>query len=95
MKKESPESLPVTILYWDYDICEKFLQKLNVNHTESQSIKKSTRKQRESKDGKNRLTSTSAHKIFIRKKNFDTLYKQLDKPFNEQTESVKQLYFTV
>ena len=53
MKKESPESLPVTILYWDYDICEKFLQKLNVNHTESQSIKKSTRKQRESKDGKN------------------------------------------
>ena len=90
IKKESPESLPVIILYWDYDICEKFLQKLNVNHTESQSIKKSTRKQRESKDGKNRLTSTSAHKIFIRKKNFDTLYKQLDKPFNEQTESVKQ-----
>ena len=26
----------------------------------------------------------------IRKKNFDTLYKQLDKPFNEQIESVKQ-----
>ena len=38
---------------------------------------------------KSRLTSTSAHKNFIRK-NFDTLYKQIDKPFNEQTESVKQ-----
>ena len=37
-----------------------------------------------------RLTSTSPHKIFIRKKNFDTLCKQIDKPFNEQTESVKQ-----
>ena len=36
------------------------------------------------------MTSTSAHKIFIRKKNFDTLYKQIDKPFNEQIESVKQ-----
>ena len=35
------------------------------------------------------MTSTSAHKNFIRK-NFDTLYKQIDKPFNEQTESVKQ-----
>ena len=39
---------------------------------------------------KNRLTSTSAHKIFIRKKNFDTLYKQIYKPFNELIESVKQ-----
>ena len=39
---------------------------------------------------KNRLTSTSPYKIFIRKKNFDTLYKQIDKPFNEQIESVKQ-----
>ena len=60
----------------------------------SQSIEKSKRKQRESKEWKehrkNRLTSTSAHKIFIRKKNFDTLYKQIDKPFNEQIESVKQ-----
>ena len=36
------------------------------------------------------MTSTSAHKIFIRKKNFDTLYKQIDKRFNEQIESVKQ-----
>ena len=36
------------------------------------------------------MTSTSAHKIFIRKNNFDTLYKQIDKPFNEQIESVKQ-----
>ena len=36
------------------------------------------------------MTSTSAHKIFIRNKNFDTLYKRIDKPFNEQTESVKQ-----
>ena len=39
---------------------------------------------------KNRLTSTSPNKIFIRKKNFDTLNKQIDKPFNEQIESVKQ-----
>ena len=44
MKKESPEYLPVTILDWDYDICGQFLQKLKVNHPESQSIKKSTRK---------------------------------------------------
>ena len=39
---------------------------------------------------KNRLTSTSTHKIFIRNENFDRLYKQIDKIFNEQTESVKQ-----
>ena len=101
MEQELPESLPVTKLNWDYDICEhasiskhKFLQKVKVNHTESQYVEKSTRKQRESKEWKehrkNRLTSTSAHKIFIRKKNFDTLYKQIDKPFNEQIESVKQ-----
>ena len=101
MEQELPESLPATTLDWDYDICEhpsiskhEFLQKLKVNHTESQSIEKSTRKQRESKEWKehrkNRLTSTSALKIFIRKKNFDTLYKQIDKPFNEQIESVKQ-----
>ena len=101
MEPELPESLPVTKLDWDYDICEhasiskhEFLQKLKVNHTESQSVEKSTRKQRESKEWKehrkNRLTSTSAHKIFIRKKNFDTLYKQIDNPFNEQIESVKQ-----
>ena len=49
-----PDSLPVTKLDWDYDICEhasiskhEFLQKLKVNHTESQSVKKSTRKQME------------------------------------------------
>ena len=57
MEQEFPESLPVTTLDWDYEICEyapiskhEFLQKLKVNHTiESQSIEKSTRKQRESK----------------------------------------------
>ena len=38
---------------------------------------------------KNRFTSTSAHAIFIRKK-IDTLYKQTDKPVNEQIESLKQ-----
>ena len=38
---------------------------------------------------KNRFTSTSAHAIFITKK-IDTLYKQIDKPFNEQIESLKQ-----
>ena len=94
MKQEFPESLPVTTLDWDYNICEhasiskdQFLQKLKVSHTESQSIEKSTRKQRESKG----LTSTSAHKIFIWKiRNFDKLFKQTDKPFNEQIDSVKQ-----
>ena len=61
------------------NICEhasiskhEFLQKLKVNPTKSQSIEKSTRKQRKSKEWeenrKNRLTSTSAHKISIRKK---------------------------
>ena len=66
------------LLDWDYDICEhasilkhEFLPKLKVDHTESQSIKKRTRKQRESKEWKehrkNRLTCTSARKIFIRK----------------------------
>ena len=33
------------------------------------------------------MTSTSAHKIFIRKRN---LNKQIDKPFNEKIERVKQ-----
>ena len=49
MEQEFPESYPVTTLDWDYDICEhasiskhEFLQILNVNHTESQSIEKST-----------------------------------------------------
>ena len=100
MEQDFPESLPVTTLDWYLNICEhgsvskhEFFQKLKVTHTESQSIEKRTRKQRESKEWKeyrkNRLTSTSAHKILIRKKYFDT-YKQLDKPFNEQIESVKQ-----
>ena len=68
------------LLPQDYDICEhasiskhEFLQKLKVNHTDSQSIEKSTRKQRESKEWKehrkNRFISTSVHKVFIRKKN--------------------------
>ena len=59
MEQEFPESLPVTTLDWDYEICEhapiskhESLQKLKVNHTESQSIEKSTRKQRESKECK-------------------------------------------
>ena len=54
MEQELPESLPVTTLDWEYNICEhasiskhECLQKLKVTHTESQSIKKSTRKQRE------------------------------------------------
>ena len=53
MEQEFPKSLPVTKLDWDYDICEhasnskhEFLQNLKVNHTEDQSIEKSTRKQR-------------------------------------------------
>ena len=49
-------------------------------------LKKSTRKQKESKEWKehrkNRLTFTSDHKIFIRKKNLNALCKQLHKPFN-------------
>ena len=101
MEQDFPESLPVTTLDWDFNICEhgsvskhEFLQKLKVTHTESHSIEKRTRKQRKSKEWKeyrkNRLTSTATHKILITKKNFDTLYKQLDKPLNEQIENVKQ-----
>ena len=57
MEQELPESLSVIKLDWDYDICEhfsilkhQFLQKLKVNHTESQSVEKSKIKQRESKE---------------------------------------------
>ena len=70
----------------------EFLQKLKVNCNETQSTEKSTRKQRESKEKKehrkNRLTSTSAHKSLHYTKT-DTLYKQINKPFNEKIESVK------
>ena len=59
MEQEFPESLPVTALDWDYNICEhnsiskhEFLQKLKVSHTESKFIEKSTRKQSESKEWK-------------------------------------------
>ena len=41
------------------------------------------------KHRKDRLTSKSVHKIFTRK-NFDVLYKQIGKYFNEQIESIKQ-----
>ena len=79
MAQDFPKSLPVTITDWDVNICKhgsaskhEFLQKLKVTHTESQSLEKRTRKQRKSKEWKeyrkNRLTSTSAHKILIRKK---------------------------
>ena len=79
MEQKFPESLPVTKLDWEYDTCEhaliskhEFLQKLKVNHTESQFIKKNKRKQSKSKEWKahrkNRLTSTSTHKISIRQK---------------------------
>ena len=51
---KNPESLPLTTLDWNYDVCKhtsiskhEFLRKLKVTHTESQSIEKSTRKHRE------------------------------------------------
>ena len=60
MEQELPKSLPVTKLNWDYDICEhasiskhKFLQKVKVNHTESQYVEKSTRNKGNQKNGKN------------------------------------------
>ena len=38
------------------------------------------------------MTLTLAHKIFIKKNYFhNTFYKQIDKSFNEQIESVKQV----
>ena len=59
LEQELSESLPVTTLDWDYDICghasiskHDFLQKLKVNHTDSQSIKKSTANKRKSKEWK-------------------------------------------
>ena len=79
--------------FWEYALVskQKFKQKLKVTDSESQSAEKSIRKQRISKEWKkhrkNRLTSTSVHKIFIRKMNFDTLRKQVGKPFNEEIES--------
>ena len=101
--EEFPDCLPVISLDWDFNIFEnassekkELLQTLMITHIESQVIEKTTRKQRESIEWqqyrKNRLTSTSAHKVFIRKKNFNTLAKQLNnpKPFNEQIEIVKQ-----
>ena len=45
MEQDFPESLSVTTLDWDFNICEhgsvskhEFFQKLKVTHTESQSI---------------------------------------------------------
>ena len=95
--EQLPDYLPVVLLDWNFKIFENvtpeknnFLQTLMITHTESHIIEKSTRKQRESKEWqqyrKNRLTSTPAHKVFIRKKNFDMEAKQLhnSKPFHEQ-----------
>ena len=96
MEQDFPESLRVTTLDWDFNICEhgsvskqEFFQKLKVTNTESQSIEKRTRKQRESKEWKE-YRKKQIDFYISPKKNFDTLYKQLDKPFNEQIESVKQ-----
>ena len=79
MEQEFPESLPVTKLDWDCDICEhasiskhEFLQNLKVDHAESQSIDKSTGKQREPKEWNQhrvkKMTSTLARNISIRRK---------------------------
>ena len=60
MEQEHPKSLPVTKIDWDYDIFEhalilkhEFLQKLKVNHTESQPIQKSTKNKGNQKNEKN------------------------------------------
>ena len=59
-EQEHPKSLPVTKIDWDYDIFEhalilkhEFLQKLKVNHTESQPIQKSTKNKGNQKNEKN------------------------------------------
>ena len=78
-KEQLPDYLPVVLLDWNFKIFENvtpeknnFLQTLIIRCTESQIIQETTRKQRESKEWqqfrKNRLTSTSAHKVFIKKK---------------------------
>ena len=55
MEQESPESLRLTTLDWDYDVRDydvanskhELLRKLKVTYTESQSIERSIRRQRE------------------------------------------------
>ena len=69
----------------------EFLQNMRVKHETILRVSLS-RKVQESKGNQRngKIDLTSAHKVFIRKKNFDTLYKKIDKLFNEQIESVKQ-----
>ena len=85
--------LPLNFLTWHFDTNpakseEKvnFLGELLVDKEGSHNLEQSTRKQRESlewkRERKNRVTSTMAHKIFIRKKNFDSLASQLAKPIS-------------
>ena len=100
MEEELPESLLVRLGLWYLWTCLNFetwispktegwpywesvyWKKNNKTNQKNQKNRKNTEK--------NRLTSTSPNKIFIGKKNFDTLNKQIDKPFNEQIESLKQ-----
>ena len=61
------------------------IEHLRVTQQESIDIKKRTVKQRECdewiKDRKNRLGSSVCHRIYVRKRSFNNLAKELDQPF--------------
>ena len=59
----------------------EFLEKIKLSPDESIKLQTQTIKQRECpqwfRERKYRITSSNAHKIYIRKKNFETLVKQV------------------
>ena len=99
-----PDSLPIEFLASDFNMMEAansaekeiLLRSLTLTKGQCEDLERRTRKQRECREWKqerqNRLTSTTAYKIFIRERNFNTLATQIKNPksYNEQTESVKK-----
>ena len=64
---------------------QTFIEHLRVTHQESIDIEKRTVKQRECdewiKHRKNRLGSSVCHRIYVRKRSFNNLAKELNQPF--------------
>ena len=74
----------------------EFLEKIKLSPDESIKLQAQTIKQRECpqwfKERKYRITSSNAHKIYIRKKNFETLVKQVTQNIRKLPANVNEMF---
>lgn len=81
---------------WNYSEDElKFLEKITLTQDESIKLHSQTVKQRECpqwfEERKYRITSSNGHKIYMRKRNFETLVNQLTKKYQNLPPNVNEM----